>query len=207
MTRSPGREVPAAAGNRGGAGRAQRAGRRQRPGRGAVHGSLRAIVRPRRAARRECQPRILSVGDVRSLPQAQRIVAASGRANAGILIDPLHFSRSGATSTSLPPCPRNGCTTCSCAMRLRRARPPGRTDPPGPHRAAVPGEGGLDLQGLLQHLPRDLPVGIEAPTRARALTMAPVERARRAREATLDLLARLDAADRAGSNSLAATTH
>ncbi len=145
---------------------------------------------------------------VRSLPQAQRIVAASGRANAGILIDSLHFSRSGATFDQLAAVPAQWLhymQLCDAPA----ARP--TTTDALIHQARterlVPGEGGLDLQGLLQHLPRDLPVGIEAPTRARALTMAPVERARRAREATLDLLARLDAADRAGSNSLAATTH
>ena len=146
--------------------------------------------------------------DVRSLPQAQRIVAASGRANAGILIDSLHFSRSGATFAELhavSPQRLHYMQLCDAPA----ARP--ATTDALIHQARAerlfPGEGGLDLLGLLQHLPRDLPIGIEAPTRARALTMAPVERARRAREATLDLLARLEAADRACCESVATTTH
>jgi sugar phosphate isomerase/epimerase len=140
--------------------------------------------------------------DVRSLPQAHRIVAACARPNAGILIDALHFDRSGATFAELDAMPRHWFRYVQlCDAPAAR---PGTDEALVFHARAerlYPGEGGLDLTGLLQHLPRDIPIGIEAPTRARALTVAPVERARRAREATLQLLRNLDAADLAGHSS------
>lgn len=48
-----------------------------------------------------------------------------------------------------------------------------------------PGEGGLDLKGLLSALPRDLPVSLEIPV---ARKMDPLERARRALAATKAIL-------------------
>jgi hypothetical protein len=60
-----------------------------------------------------------------------------------------------------------------------------------------PGEGGLDLMGLLRALPRELAIGIETPARRLALTVAPVERARWALVATRTLLRTLDDEDRA----------
>ena len=49
-----------------------------------------------------------------------------------------------------------------------------------------PGEGGLDLRGLLGALPADLPLSLEVPV---AQKMAPLERARRAHAATTAILA------------------
>jgi len=49
-----------------------------------------------------------------------------------------------------------------------------------------PGEGGLDLRGLLRALPADLPISLEIPM---ARPMPPYERARTALEKTRDLLA------------------
>jgi sugar phosphate isomerase/epimerase len=51
----------------------------------------------------------------------------------------------------------------------------------------MPGEGALDLPGLLRALPADLPLSLEIPY---AKPMPPLERARRAREATLQVLER-----------------
>ena len=136
--------------------------------------------------------------EVNSLPKAHRAVAACGRANAGILIDALHFDRTRATFAELAAVP-------SHLFRYMQLCDAPATRPATMdaliHQARAerlyPGEGGLDLLGLLQLLPHDLPISIEAPTRERALTVAPVERARRARAATLELLAQLGSADRA----------
>jgi hypothetical protein len=49
----------------------------------------------------------------------------------------------------------------------------------------MPGEGGLDLVGLVRALPAGLPLSVEIPY---AKPMPALERARRAREATLKLL-------------------
>jgi len=48
-----------------------------------------------------------------------------------------------------------------------------------------PGEGGLDLKGLLAALPAGLPISVEIP---HAKPMSPLERARRALAATQALL-------------------
>ena len=49
-----------------------------------------------------------------------------------------------------------------------------------------PGEGGLDLQGLMRALPTDLPISVEIPY---AKPMHPLEPAKRTLEATRELLA------------------
>ena len=48
-----------------------------------------------------------------------------------------------------------------------------------------PGEGGLDLVGLLRALPADLPLSLEVPV---AQNMTPLERAQRAFAATREML-------------------
>jgi sugar phosphate isomerase/epimerase len=56
-----------------------------------------------------------------------------------------------------------------------------------------PGEGALDLVGLLRAVPRDLPLSVEVPTHTLARTMSASDRARRALASTRAVLARLDA--------------
>jgi hypothetical protein len=99
--------------------------------------------------------------------------------NVGILTDSLHFAGPGRRLPRSQPCPSH---------RARAER-------------QFPGEGGLDLMGLLRALPRDIPIGIETPTRALALNVGPVERARRALEATGKLLQRLDDDDHAAAGT------
>lgn len=132
--------------------------------------------------------------DVRSLAQATRLVAASGRKNVGILVDSLHFDRSRSTFADLDAVPRDWLHYVQlCDAPAER---PADTDGLI-HQARAerlfPGEGGLDLLGLLRRMPRDIPIGLETPKRSLALTVGPVERARRALEATRELLSRLDA--------------
>jgi sugar phosphate isomerase/epimerase len=55
----------------------------------------------------------------------------------------------------------------------------------------MPGEGGLDLVGILGALPPDAPLSLEIPMIELARTVGAVERARRMRAAALALLARL----------------
>jgi sugar phosphate isomerase/epimerase len=56
----------------------------------------------------------------------------------------------------------------------------------------MPGDGGLDLVGILSALPRDIPLSLEVPMRTLAKTMPAVERARRILDKTRALLRRLD---------------
>jgi hypothetical protein len=52
----------------------------------------------------------------------------------------------------------------------------------------IPGEGGIDLAGILRALPDGLPLSIEVPMNEWAKTANALTRARRLREATLAVL-------------------
>jgi sugar phosphate isomerase/epimerase len=101
---------------------------------------------------------------VPDLSTAAEIVGSAGRTNAGILIDFLHFDRSGCSLEDLRALPREWFTWAHV------------NDAPGhrPHtteeliRAArehrlIPGQGDIDLHGILNALPPDITLALEAP--------------------------------------------
>lgn len=101
---------------------------------------------------------------LRTIAEAQALIAASGRQDIGILIDAIHFWRSGESLSTLAALPKN----CLNYMQLCDASPQIPADEQEliyQARAArkVPGEGGLDLHGLMAALPATLPVSIEVP--------------------------------------------
>lgn len=132
--------------------------------------------------------------DAKDLTQAARIVEAAGCSNAGVLIDPFHFSRSQSRIEDIAKIP---------AVSLRymqfcdvpAALPPTMDAILAEARAErlFPGEGGVDLLGLLRAVPKDIPLGLEVPTHRLARTVGATERARRAMAATQRVLAELDA--------------
>jgi sugar phosphate isomerase/epimerase len=119
---------------------------------------------------------------VRTLARAASVVARAGRSNASVLIDALHFSRSGglpAHIREVDPSLFRYAQICDAAPDM-----PGPTDTPALIREArtgrlLPGEGVLPLDDLVAALPEGLPLAIEAPCRATA-DLPPIERARRA---------------------------
>lgn len=125
---------------------------------------------------------------VRTLADAARLVKRSGRPNASVLVDALHFSRSGgqpAHVTGIDPALFKYAQICDAAAELPR-------DAAGLIREArtgrlLPGEGALPLAELVGALPADIPLAVEAPVRALA-ELPLVERARRARRAMQRLL-------------------
>lgn len=101
---------------------------------------------------------------LRTLADAQRLIAASGRSDIGILVDAIHFWRAGESLSSLatlPPSCLNYMQLCDAPAQtpdneqelIRQAR----------SARNVPGEGGLDLHGLMSALPTTLPVSLEVP--------------------------------------------
>lgn len=131
--------------------------------------------------------------DARDLRQATRIVTAAKRANAGLLIDALHFSRSRSRIediAAIPPGQLRYLQLCDAPAELPADLGAILTEARGERR--FPGEGGLDLLGLLRAVPRDLPLSVEIPTVGLARSVGALERARRALAATRALLARLD---------------
>ena len=130
--------------------------------------------------------------EAKDFAQGARIVAAAGRANGGILIDPIHFDRGGSHAEEIASVPQ---------ARLRYAqlcdapaeRPRDRETLLLQARAErlMPGDGGLDLMGILRALPRDIPLSLEIPMKALAKSMPALERARRMLAKTRAVLQKL----------------
>jgi sugar phosphate isomerase/epimerase len=127
---------------------------------------------------------------VRTLAHAAHVVARSKRPNASVLIDALHWSRSGGLAAhvaAVDPGLFRYAQICDASADM-----PGPADTPALIREArtgrlLPGEGVLPLAELVAALPATLPLSIEAPCRATA-DLPAVERARRAHDALCALL-------------------
>jgi sugar phosphate isomerase/epimerase len=127
---------------------------------------------------------------VRTLAHAVHVLARSKRANTSVIIDALHWSRSGgvpAEVAQVDPALFRYAQICDASADM-----PGPGDTPNLIREArtgrlLPGEGVLPLRELVAALPADLPLAIEAPSRATAHLPA-LERARRAHRALTSLL-------------------
>jgi sugar phosphate isomerase/epimerase len=130
--------------------------------------------------------------DAANFAHGARIVGNAKRGNAGLLIDPIHFDRGGSVASEIPgvpaawlrylqmcDAPAERPTTLEGLLHQARAE------------RLLPGEGGLDLRGILLAVPADTPISIEIPQEALAKTVPAVERARRALDATQRLLGSL----------------
>ena len=128
---------------------------------------------------------------VRTLAHAAEMIARSQRANASVLIDALHFSRSGglpAHVARVDPALFRYAQICDAGADMPRP-----DDTPSLIREArtgrlLPGDGALPLRELVAALPPGLPLAIEAPDRTTAHLPA-LERAKRAHRALTALLA------------------
>jgi sugar phosphate isomerase/epimerase len=128
--------------------------------------------------------------DVRDFTQAARIVAACAQPNAGVLIDPIHFDRAGnhaAQIAAIPP-PQLAYAQFCDAPAQRPADLAGLLHQARAERLP-PGEGGLDLRGIIAALPPDAPLSLEIPMQSRALPA--FERARLVHDLTLRFLSSL----------------
>ena len=101
---------------------------------------------------------------MRTLADAQALIAASGQNNVGILVDAIHFWRTGEsldTLATLAPQQLNYMQLCDAPALI----PTDTQELIYQARSArkVPGEGGLDLHGLMAALPPTLPVSLEVP--------------------------------------------
>jgi sugar phosphate isomerase/epimerase len=114
-----------------------------------------------------------------SLSEAVKVLRAANRSNAAILVDMLHFVRSNSSRDELKSLPREWFRfihVCDAAKEL----PP--TIDGIIHTARderqFPGEGGLDVKGLLACLPQNVPYALEIPrnTLTKAVGAAEVAR-------------------------------
>jgi len=119
------------------------------------------------------------------------MVVRSKRSNASVIVDALHFSRSGGLPAHIgqaDPALFRYAQICDASADM-----PGPTDTPNLIREArtgrlLPGEGVLPLAELVAALPEGIPLAIEAPSRASA-DLPALERAKRAYRALSALLA------------------
>jgi len=125
--------------------------------------------------------------DVSNVAQAMRILRSAARPNGGLLVDAIHFFRGGDTPrvlSSVPPellryaqlCDAGAGRPAQMQEIMRQAR----------SERLFPGEGGLDLRGLLRALPAGIPLSLEVPVSQK---LSPLERARRALDAAKAILA------------------
>lgn len=121
-----------------------------------------------------------------TLPAAVALLRNAAPANAGILVDALHLSRSGAGPADLAsfdPALFSYVHLCDAP-----AAPPAELRPEARSGRLLPGEGGLDLQALILALPPGTPAAVEAPC-ARYASLPVMERAELAGAAARRMLA------------------
>lgn len=128
-----------------------------------------------------------------TLHAAHAIVVQSGCGNAGVLIDALHLSRSGATPADiavLEPSMLAYCQICDA-----RALPPSREELRAEARTDrfYPGRGQLPLLELMRALPPGIDVGVEAPCLEHAQRPV-IERGHLCGMATMEFFKAFDAA-------------
>jgi len=121
------------------------------------------------------------VPDVRT---ATRIVEKADRNNTGVLVDTLHFARSGSrledldliSPARLPfvhVCDAVAGEPFTTEQLLHTAR----------SERLPPGDGGIDISGILKRLPADIVIGLEVPMDTLTRECGPEEVARRVRAA------------------------
>ena len=99
-----------------------------------------------------------------NLREAERVVRAANRTNAGILVDMLHFGRSDSRLDELARIPREW-------LRFAHVCDAAKEVPPtldGIIRTArderqFPGEGGIEVREILARMPQDIPYALEIP--------------------------------------------
>lgn len=101
---------------------------------------------------------------VKNAAAALRIVTAAGEPNGRILVDALHFARSRTTLDDIANLPRH---LLSYAQLCDAPAGIPATDAELMHTARcarlLPGDGGIDLAGLVRAMPGDLPLSLEIP--------------------------------------------
>ena len=118
---------------------------------------------------------------VPDLATARRIVDRVAQANAGVLVDALHFDRSQSAIGDIATIPAGKLHYWQlCDAAAARPTSTEQMMHVARNERMFPGEGGLDLVSLARAMPPDIVVSLEVPTVTLAKTMDAEARARRA---------------------------
>jgi sugar phosphate isomerase/epimerase len=168
------------------------------PDRGRMSDNLAGLCSAARARGLRVMLEFIPYSQVRNLAAAADLLATAAPADAGLLVDALHLSRSGgspADITHYDPALFSYLHLCD-ALRIPPPAEGLRAEARGGR--IYPGEGELWLCEFLAAFPPTIPVAVEAPSAANA-GLSPIERARRAGEATRALVRRHEATRRAAA--------
>lgn len=121
---------------------------------------------------------------VRTLADADALVLASGRANAGLCIDCLHLARSGGSAAALAAIAPARIDYVQLCDAPAAAPPDDRLRDEARGGRLHPGEGALPLRAMLDALPPHVPLSAEVPRRSddRLTTRERAQQAARALE-------------------------
>lgn len=127
--------------------------------------------------------------DVKTFAQGARIAAATDRANAGVLIDPIHFDRAACVPADIAVAPASRLHYMQlCDAPAERPRDTETLLFQARAERMMPGDGGLDLRGMLRAVPRDVPLSIEIPMQSLSNALAAAPRTRQMLEKARRLL-------------------
>jgi sugar phosphate isomerase/epimerase len=130
--------------------------------------------------------------EVKNIAQGMQLLEAADRHNAGLLVDPIHFDRGGDVPVNIAAIPRARLRYMQiCDAPAERPTDKETLIFHARNERLMPGDGGLDLLGILRAMPRDIPIAVEVPTKTLARDVDAVERAKRIRIKTEALLAML----------------
>jgi len=128
--------------------------------------------------------------NVPDLATASRIVTPMAQANAGILVDALHFDRSRSSLAEIGAVPAHRLHYWQlCDGPAERPTTTEAMIDAARHERMFPGEGGIDLVALDRAMPADITISIEVPTAGLARTVGPRDRAQRALDAAKRVIA------------------
>ncbi len=119
--------------------------------------------------------------EINSLPLLRQVMDLAERANAGILLDPLHIDRCGTPIDDIKKIPRRFLHFMQlCDAPAERPSDPAVILQQARGGRLIPGEGGLPLPAYVRALPDNIPISLEIPMAEMTKTVGAVERARRA---------------------------
>jgi len=127
--------------------------------------------------------------EVKTIEAALAFTNKADRLNGGVMIDTLHLSRSGGTPKAVAAVPRERLTYVQICDAVAEAPPLEELRREARNGRLYPGEGALPLEEIVEVLPANVALSIEAPS-SRDAGKSVVDRARSAAQALAGFLAR-----------------